>query len=280
MTTLPADDALGALADWVRAHPKLFVLTGAGCSTDSGIPDYRDQAGRWKRKPPVYHQDFLRFDDVRRRYWARSMMGWRLMVEAAPNAGHHALSRLEGSGYLHQLVTQNVDGLHQRAGSVRVIDLHGNVGQVVCLDCQARHARARVQAMLEADNPDLMGATALAAPDGDAEFESEALARFLVPGCPACGGMLKPDLVFFGDTVPRSRVQAAMDALEAADAILVVGSSLAVYSGFRFCLRGKEQGIPIAAINLGRTRADDMFSLKVERSCAQALVTLAARLKG
>lgn len=276
MSALQPDDAL---AHWVRAHPKLFVLTGAGCSTDSGIPDYRDRDGRWKRKPPVSHQDFLRFDHIRRRYWARSMVGWPLMAEAVPNAAHRALSRLERNGFVHQLVTQNVDGLHQRAGSVRVVDLHGNAGQVVCLDCDTRHARAEVQAMLEAHNPALMGATALAAPDGDAELESDAFARLAVPGCPSCGGMLKPDVVFFGDTVPKMRLQMAMGALEAADALLVVGSSLAAYSGYRFCVRAEERAIPMAAVNLGRTRADGMFSLKVERSCTDALAALVVRLE-
>ena len=157
-------DATNRLAEWIGDHSRLFVLTGAGCSTDSGIPDYRDQDGNWKRKAPLSHQDFLRSDYLRRRYWARSMIGWRLLSEASPNAAHHELARMEQAGYVHQLVTQNVDGLHQRAGSKRVIDLHGRITQVLCLVCGALHPRREIQILLEAANSewlDLSGNSAM-----------------------------------------------------------------------------------------------------------------------
>jgi NAD-dependent SIR2 family protein deacetylase len=271
-------DATNSLADWVRGHPRLFVLTGAGCSTDSGIPDYRDQDGNWKRKAPLSHQDFLRSDHLRRRYWARSMIGWRLLSEASPNAAHYELAEMERTGYVHQLVTQNVDGLHQRAGSKRVIDLHGRITQVLCLVCGALHPRAEIQALLEAANSEWLDLSGNSAPDGDADVEPDALEDIRVPDCPHCGGLLKPDVVFFGDTVPKERVSAAMMALEESAAMLVVGSSLSVFSGYRFCLRAKELGRPIAAINLGHTRADEFFAIKVKRSCGETLASLAEHL--
>ena len=264
------------LQDFARRYPRWLVLTGAGVSTDSGIPGYRDDAGQWQRKPPVTVQEFLRSETARRRYWARSMTGWPMLALARPNAAHRALAALESTHRLQLLVTQNVDGLHQRAGSSAVIELHGNVGRVVCLACGADHAREDVQRTLAADNPAHVAAAAAAAPDGDADTEPQALDGFRVPGCARCGGMLKPDVVFFGESVPRNRVDAAMRALEQADAMLVVGSSLMVYSGFRFCERADQLGKPIAAINRGRTRADHLFALKVEQSCAEALTALVA----
>ena len=254
----------------------MFVLTGAGVSTDSGIPGYRNDEGQWQRRPPVTLQEFLGADAARKRYWARSMRGWPLVAGAQPNAAHRALARLESARQLHLLVTQNVDGLHQRAGSSAIIELHGNAGRVVCLDCGARQSREALQRRLEADNAAVVDLTATAAPDGDADLEPEGLDGFRVPACARCGGMLKPDVVFFGGSVPRDRVDAAMRGLEQADAMLVVGSSLMVYSGYRFCERAEQMGKPIAAINRGRTRADHLFALKVERSCADALSSLAA----
>jgi NAD-dependent SIR2 family protein deacetylase len=271
-------DATDRLTDWVRDHPRLFILTGAGCSTDSGIPDYRDQDGNWKRKAPMSHQDFLRSDHLRRRYWARSMIGWRLLSAASPNAAHHELAGMERAGYVHQLVTQNVDGLHQRAGSKLVIDLHGRIAQVRCLVCGALHPRSKIQALLEAANNEWLALSGNSAPDGDADVEPRAVADIRVPECPHCGGLLKPDVVFFGDTVPKERVSAAMMALEESAAMLVVGSSLTVFSGYRFCLRAKELGRPIAAINLGHTRADEFFEIKIKRSCGETLTGLAERL--
>jgi NAD-dependent SIR2 family protein deacetylase len=264
----------GALGDFVRAHPRLFVLSGAGVSTDSGIPGYRDAQGRWLRAPPVLLQEFLRSETVRRRYWARSMAGWPLVAGAHPNPAHRALARLEAAGSVRQLATQNVDGLHQQAGSTQIIELHGNIGRVVCLDCRADHSRDSVQRLLEAANPWCVSRAATAAADGDADLARESGDRFCVPACTRCAGLLKPDVVFFGEGVPQPRLAAALQSLEQSDALLVVGSSLMVYSGYRFCVRAAELRLPIAALNLGRTRADHLLALKVEQPCAEALTAL------
>jgi NAD-dependent SIR2 family protein deacetylase len=265
---------VAALVDFVERHRRLLVLTGAGISTDSGIPGYRDEDGRWKGRQPVLFQDYIRSDGVRRRYWARSMVGWPLVRRAQPNAGHFALAALQRAGRIERLVTQNVDGLHQRAGTDEVIELHGGLDMVVCLNCGTRTARETIQSLLKAMNPGLDGASVVALPDGDAELEASVFATFNVPDCPHCAGMLKPDVVFFGENVPRARVDQTREALGRADAMLVVGSSLMVYSGFRFCEGAARLGKPIAALNRGRTRADGLLSLKVEASCAEALVAL------
>lgn len=262
------------LAGFVHAHPRLLVLTGAGVSTDSGIPDYRDDAGRWKRKSPVTLEEFMRSAAVRKRYWARSIIGWPVMAEARPNAAHHALVRLEAAGHVHRLVTQNVDGLHQRAGSVNVVELHGSVARVGCVVCGTQVSRREVQRRLEAANPAYRSLCAVAAPDGDADLDGNYFDAFEVPACTRCGGILKPSVVFFGDSVPPTRVGTTMRALEEADAMLVVGSSLMIYSGYRFCEYAHQIGKPIAAINRGRTRADHLFNVKVERPCAESLVDL------
>ncbi|MFT3721389.1 NAD-dependent protein deacetylase [Pseudorhodoferax sp.] len=264
-----------ALADFLARHPRLLVLTGAGCSTESGIPDYRDANGDWKRPQPVTFQAFTGDPATRRRYWARSLLGWATMAQARPGAAHQALARLEAAGHVELLLTQNVDGLHQAAGSRRVVDLHGRIDTVVCLGCGARSPRAGLQQRLAALNPAFAQLSAGAAPDGDADLEQADFSAFQVPDCPHCGGLLKPDVVFFGESVPRERVAAAMAALARADALLVAGSSLMVYSGYRFALAAAEQGRPIAAVNLGRTRADALLALKVEASCGEALAALA-----
>lgn len=265
----PAD-----LRQFLERHARLFVLTGAGCSTDSGIPDYRDADGEWKRARPVMLQAFMGDPLVRRRYWARSLVGWQRFGAARPNDTHHALARLEAQGRLELLVTQNVDRLHQAAGSTRVIDLHGRLDRVRCMGCGLRYPRGQLQQALLDLNPAFRDLTALQAPDGDADLEAVDFARFEVPACPACGGILKPDVVFFGENVPPGRVTAAMQGLQRADAVLVVGSSLMVYSGYRFALTAAQAGKPIAAVNLGRTRADDLLTLKVSQPCAAALAFL------
>ena len=267
------------LHDFLRWHPRLFVLSGAGVSTDSGIPGYRDDEGRWMRQAPVTLQEFLGSASARQRYWARSMVGFPVVARATPNAAHRALARLETARKTTCLVTQNVDGLHQRAGSANVIELHGTVGRVICLECGADHARAAIQQTLEAENAGFLEARATAAPDGDADVAPDRAGAFNVPRCGHCGGLLKPDVVFFGENVPRERVGAAMRALDEADAMLVVGSSLMVWSGYRFCERAESQGKPIAAINRGRTRADHLFTLKVSEPCAQALTAAVERLE-
>ena len=266
----------GALRDFIERHDKLFVLTGAGCSTGSGIPDYRDADGEWKRGRPIMLQDFVAHAHSRKRYWARSLIGFRRMRAARPNDAHLALAVLESQGRVTQLVTQNVDGLHQAAGSRAVIDLHGRVDVVRCLTCDRRIPRERVQADLVERNPDFASLDALEAPDGDATLEGIDFATFEVPACDACSGLLKPDVVFFGERVPPDRVQRAFAALDEADAMLVVGSSLMVYSGYRFVQAAARAGKPIAAVNLGRTRADELLTVKVMDRCADAFTFLLA----
>ncbi len=260
-----------ALAEFIARHPRLFVLTGAGCSTYSGIPDYRDEAGEWKRARPVMFQAFMGELAARRRYWARSLIGWRRFGQARPNDAHRALARLERQGRTRMLVTQNVDGLHHAAGSAAVIELHGRLDQVRCMDCGHHSQRAELQQRLLDLNPQWGRLDAADAPDGDADLDGLDFSGFRVPACTRCDGLLKPDVVFFGESVPRERVAAALAALECSDAMLIVGSSLMVYSGYRFAQAAARDGKPIAAVNLGRTRADELLTLKVNQPCSAAL---------
>jgi NAD-dependent SIR2 family protein deacetylase len=262
------------LEDFIARHRRLFVLTGAGCSTHSGIPDYRDSDGNWKRTQPVTIQAFMGEAHTRQRYWARSLIGWRRFGQAAPNDAHHALARLEARGHCEVLLTQNVDRLHQSAGHREVIDLHGRLDLVRCMGCEARMPREQFQQALGIANPDWLHLEAADAPDGDADLDRADFSAFTVPACTSCGGVLKPDVVFFGENVPRDVVSTAQDHLAQADAVLVVGSSLMVYSGYRFVQAAAQRQIPIAAVNLGRTRADDLLTLKVEDRCEAALAFL------
>jgi NAD-dependent SIR2 family protein deacetylase len=262
------------LRQFVERHSRLFILTGAGCSTESGIPDYRDADGGWKRAAPVMFQAFMGAPATRRRYWARSLVGWPRLRAALPNDAHRALAQLQRQGRVAQLVTQNVDRLHQAAGSTEVIDLHGRIDQVRCMSCQQRQSREDLQANLVRLNPDWVDVDAIQAPDGDADLEHRDFARFQVPPCPLCGGVLKPDVVFFGEQVPPERVRSSMAQLMRADAMLVIGSSLMVYSGYRFAQAAALAGKPIAAVNLGRTRADALLALKVAQPCTAALAFL------
>jgi NAD-dependent SIR2 family protein deacetylase len=272
-------DRAGALADFLARYPKALVLTGAGLSTASGIPDYRDREGVRRGKMPIQGPEFRKSSAVQRRYWARSMVGWPTMARALPNGGHQAIATLEAHGRIGFVLTQNVDGLHQQAGSHGVLELHGNIHTAVCMECRARFARASVQAQLLEANPELAGAMAAPAPDGDAHVEPEALDDFHLPWCVHCGGALAPDVVFFGDGIPAARTALALAQMEAADALLVVGSSLMVYSGFRFCRLAFETRKPIAAVNLGRTRADHLINLKLEDSAEQLLAMLPQLMK-
>lgn len=269
---LPAQLAAAQLATFIRRHPRLMVLTGAGVSTASGIPDYRDKQGEWKRKPPVDHREFIASAETRQRYWGRALIGWPLIRNSAPNPAHFHLAALERHGHVELLVTQNVDRLHQRAGSQRVVDLHGRADEIRCMDCTYRADRQTVHERSYELNPAFRHYTAQSAPDGDADLEVD-FSDFLVADCPHCRGILKPDVVFFGDNVPRERVQQAADALQHSEALLVVGSSLMVYSGFRFCRYAKEWGKPVAALNLGRTRADDLLDLKLNADIGATLAT-------
>lgn len=262
---------LDHLQRFLDRHARLLVLTGAGVSAGSGIPEYRDEFGEWKRPAPVQFKDFITRERTRQRYWARSLVGWRWFNRADPNICHRALAEWEATGRIEQLVTQNVDRLHQRAGSQTVIDLHGRLDRIICLDCGAQIDRDAFQQQLIDDNPMFAEQTAEIAPDGDAYLEHVDFSRFRVPQCDACGGTLKPDVVFFGETIPKVRVDQAIAALHRADALLVIGSSLMVYSGFRFCRVAAEHDIPIAAINPGRTRADHLMTLKIERRFEQVL---------
>lgn len=270
---------LTELAAFLKRFPKVMVLSGAGMSTASGIPDYRDQNGIRRGKAPVQGPDFRRMEAVRRRYWARSMVGWPTLAKAIPNAGHHAIADMEAAGKISTVLTQNVDGLHQQAGSTNVIELHGNIHSVVCLDCGAQFSRIFIQTLLEQANPDLVDAVGMALPDGDAQLELETLAQFHIPYCAQCGGMLQPDVVFFGDGVPRARTDAAQQALEQADALLVIGSSLVVLSGYRICRMAVEAGKPVAAINRGKTRADHILSLKLQAPSECTLPLLASYMR-
>jgi NAD-dependent SIR2 family protein deacetylase len=264
-------DALLELLELLERARRLLVLTGAGCSTASGIPDYRDEQGAWKRTPPMPYQQFAGSAAAQQRYWARALIGWRALRERIPNAAHHVLARLEQSGRLETLITQNVDGLHQRAGSRNVIDLHGRIDAVECLQCARHWPRERVQERLEQLNPQWIERAARVAPDGDAVLVAEDFSSFQLVRCEHCEGTLKPAVVFFGESVPEERVRRAYAAVQRADAMLVVGSSLMVYSGYRFVRHALERGIPVAIINLGRTRADAEVSMKIEEPCAAVL---------
>jgi NAD+-dependent protein deacetylase sirtuin 4 len=273
---------LAALAD-LLAGRRAVVLAGAGCSTESGIPDYRgpDTNGRTSR--PMPYSQFVGHPEARARYWARSAIGWPRIRDARPNAAHRALARLEQGGVVAGIITQNVDGLHQTAGSRRVVELHGSLAHVCCLACGARSTRAAFQDRILEMNPsgqaplrrpaDSLEATP--APDGDAEVALSATETFRVPGCEACKGILKPDVVFFGESVPKPRVADAWRLFDAAEILLVVGSSLTVYSGRRFSDRARAEGRPIAIVNIGPTRADDSAAIKVEARLGRILPQIA-----
>lgn len=264
---------LGALVALLRGR-RTAVLTGAGISTESGIPDYRGPGTRARARNPIQHRAFVTDSAARRRYWARAAAGWARFSDVRPNAGHLALVELERRGVVDGLVTQNVDRLHQRAGSARVVELHGALEEVRCLGCGAIGPRAEVQARIFADNPGFDPVALEHAPDGDAEIAEGLLDRFVVPDCLRCGGVLKPDVVFFGDNVPRPKVDLAFSWVDAADVLLVVGSSLAVFSGYRFVLRAKERGQPIGIVNLGESRGDPHADVRVDARAGEVLPAL------
>jgi NAD-dependent SIR2 family protein deacetylase len=271
----------------------VLALTGAGLSTESGIPDYRspEALARQPARRPIHGPEFVRSEAVRRRYWARSVLGWERIRLARPNAGHRALADLEARGTVARVVTQNVDRLHHAAGSRRVTELHGALAEVACLACGALETRDALQVRLLAlnpgwgprgdahDAPGSPGSTATrSAPDGDAELPAEHVDRFVVAPCAACGGVLKPRVVFFGDNVPRPVVDEAFAAVDAADLLLVVGTSLAVYSGYRFLRRAVDRGIPVAIVNRGPVRGEEHAAVKVEAGAGATLERLAASL--
>lgn len=271
-------ESLQHLVDFILENSPLFVLTGAGCSTESGIPDYRDSNGEWKHARPVQYQDFIQHHTTRQLYWSRSMLGYHRIANAVPNQAHQTLAELEQRGLVSVLVTQNVDGLHQKAGQRNLVELHGSLALVRCLNCDYPYKRKLIQAMLTERNPSFRQYCADAAPDGDAQLEQADLSGFSVPDCPRCDGVLKPDVVFFGESVPKQRVTSAFSSLQRARGMMVVGTSLFIYSGYRFPRFASENNIPIAAINLGTTRADKDFAIKLEQNCAQVLHRLPSYL--
>jgi len=261
------------------ADRRFLVLTGAGISTSSGIPDYRDSEGVRRGKAPMMYQEFLATPQARRRYWARAMLGWPRVRIAQPNKAHLALAMLQQRERMSGLITQNVDTLHDQAGSHDVIELHGSLHRVLCLDCQLRSQRDAIQRQMEIDNPYLAQVHAVQAPDGDTLLDPAFEEHFQVPCCPHCNGeRLKPDVVFFGENVAPATAARAMAAVEHAEGLLVVGSSLMAYSAFRLCKAMVEQGKPVIAINLGKTRGDELLQVKIEAECERLLPLLVERL--
>ncbi|MEU7611448.1 NAD-dependent protein deacetylase [Micromonospora sp. NPDC049204] len=259
----------------------VVVLSGAGLSTESGIPDYRGPSGVARRHTPMTFQAFTRDPLARRRYWARSHLGWRLIAGAAPNAGHRAVAGLQRAGLVDTVITQNVDGLHGAAGSTSVIELHGRLDEVICLDCGNLTSREELDRRLREANPDFVAQVAAVNPDGDVDLPDEQVAAFRTVDCAICGtGMLKPDVVFFGETVPPQRVARCFAAVERARSVLVLGSSLTVMSGRRFVIRAAKRGIPVAIVNQGPTRGDGHASVCVDAPLGALLPELAARVAG
>ncbi|MEU3533667.1 MULTISPECIES: NAD-dependent protein deacetylase [Streptomyces] len=258
------------------------VLTGAGISTESGIPDYRGVTGRHRRHSPMTYQDFVSDEENRRRYWARGYVGRRAVAKARPNAGHQAVQALRAAGYVDAVITQNVDGLHQAAGTTDAVALHGSLDRVVCLDCETIGPRDELDARLLAANGEFLAAQDAAGlrvnPDGDIELPDDIVRTFRVVPCARCGGVLKPYVVFFGENVPKPRTQRCFDLIDAADSLLVLGSSLAVLSGLRFVRRAAKDGKPVSIINLGPTRGDALAHAHVALPLGQALTELTERL--
>ncbi|MEO3783780.1 NAD-dependent protein deacetylase [Actinocorallia sp. B10E7] len=269
-------DETGLLADLI-GDGEVVVLTGAGISTESGIPDYRGESGRARPSEPMTYQTFTGSAEARRRYWARSHLGWRHVTRAAPNHGHRAVAELERRGLVSGVITQNVDGLHQSAGSRRVIELHGALDRVICLSCGEPSSREALDGRLREANPDWDAAPALVNPDGDVSLTDAETATFRIVDCLTCGGVLKPDVTFFGETVPRVRVEECYRLTEAAGTLLVLGSSLTVHSGRRFVTRAAELDIPVAIINQGPTRADAQALCRLDAPLGLTLRALLER---
>jgi NAD-dependent SIR2 family protein deacetylase len=254
------------------------MLTGAGCSTESGIPDYRGPETKHRPRNPIQHREFVTSEATRRRYWARSAIGWPRMAGARPNAAHHAIAALEAAGHLTGLITQNVDRLHTKAGSRDVLELHGALAEVRCLDCNAREAREALQRRILELNPSLATREVTIAPDGDADLPADVIEGMHVPPCLLCGGVLMPDVVFFGGSVPKDRVESAFAKVEAARALVVVGSSLTVFSGYRFVLRARDRGIPVAIVNRGESRGDPHAALRIDAMAGELLPAVLEQL--
>lgn len=277
-TAAPRTD-LGPLADLV-GRGRVLVVTGAGISTDSGIPDYRGPSGRRRHDGPMTFQQFVGSAGARQRYWARSHVGWHRVARARPNGGHLAVAALERRGLTTGVVTQNVDGLHTAAGCAEVVDLHGRLDMVVCLDCGERRPRLEIALRLDVLNPGFAaGVRGLGErPDGDVVLAEDAVHRFRVAACRVCGGVLKPGVVFFGEHVPRERFRRSLGLLDGSAALLVLGSSLTVGSGYRFVTASVRRGLPVAIVNRGVTRGDRHATVKVDAGLTETLTTLTASL--
>lgn len=271
------DEAAEKLADFLRSR-RVCVLTGAGTSTDSGIPDYRGPQTRHRKRNPVQFRPFVDHAHVRQRYWARAVIGWPRFRTMAPNPAHEALARLEAAGVIDGLITQNVDRLHHKAGSSDPLELHGALAEVVCLDCRQLWCRDEVQERMLHLNPGYGANGAESAPDGDAELPQDIIETFRVAPCPACDGVLKPRVVFFGENVPKLVVEEAWARWQRADALLVVGSSLTVFSGYRFVKKAPLRALPVAILNLGPTRGDPLAALRLDAPVSQVLPQVAAAL--
>lgn len=274
----PPEGSLEQMADLIRARDDLLVLTGAGLSTSSGIPAYRDHQGQWLRRTPIFYQDFMRCPTARRRYWARSFFGWHHVAESKPNAGHLGLAQMEQDGQIKHLITQNVDALHERAGSHRAIEVHGQLGRVKCLDCHAKYDRHEIQKRLQEMNAHWSAEILGYNPDGDVDLDEAAYPDFHVADCDQCQGPLKPDVVFFGESVPQETSSAVQVAINQCDAVLVIGSSLVVMSGYRIVKQAHAMGKPVVSINQGRTRADDLLQFRINGDCSETIQALCRML--
>ena len=280
-TSVPSQSVSGhldRLAEKLFLAKKIWILTGAGISSHSGISTYRNHDGIWQHRKPIQHDEFIKEEFSRKKYWARSMLGWGQIAKAKPNPGHLAITELQKLGYISQVVTQNVDRLHSAAGTTGVVDLHGRLDRVICLQCDDVTERSHYQIELEKANPHFCAVATNFLPDGDAEVSDEHIEQIVVPPCSRCGGVLMPDVVFFGGSVPKSRVNKIQNALKESDCVLVLGSSLSVYSGFRFIKEAHLLSLPIYAINLGVMRGDALFDVIVTAPCETALPLLVSNL--
>jgi NAD-dependent SIR2 family protein deacetylase len=270
-------DALATLAELIAAGD-VVILGGAGLSTESGIPDYRGPTGLARGATPISYQDFVGAASARQRYWARSHLGWRHIARALPNPGHVAVAELEHRGLLGGIITQNVDGLHQAAGATQVVELHGSLDQVVCLGCGVLSSRDALDQRLRAANAGWDAQVGQLKPDGDAVVAASDIERFQVVDCEGCGGLLKPDVVFFGENVPRPRVKQCYAMIDDASALLVLGSSLTVMSGYRFVRHAAKIAVPVAIINQGQTRGDAHAVMTLDVALGETLTALVTRL--
>lgn len=273
-------DSIDSLAKILSSGKPVTVLTGAGISLSSGLPVYRDNQGNWAHTKPVEGPAFRKDHLTRQRYWCRSYVGWPTFAAAQPNAAHREIAALEHDGPFSTVITQNVDNLHQLAGSRELVSLHGRLSEVICLQCADITPRQELQSRLQTNNPNFQTAQFKTAPDGDAQIDDQSIRQFNPVNCRKCNGILKPDVVFFGDNVPKPRVQYSMERVLESGALLCIGTSLMVFSGFRFCRVAKSEGIPIVIINTGVTRADDIATLKINHHCADVLTKLRHKLHG